>query len=154
MEVKFDFSLNERRYGVVEQTIFKMVLRGIDSAEAISALLWIFSDDVKATAIQKLVNSQVLRADLTSGKLYLSDGIISIISACHNSTYTVELPESLLSQMTEGVLLVESQQSIEIQREIDQLKISILNHILPDISIAFLAPTLTFSITEVSPEHE
>ena len=31
MEVKFDFSLNHRFHGVVEQGIFRLVLRGIDS---------------------------------------------------------------------------------------------------------------------------
>lgn len=144
MEVKFDFMLNKHRFGVVEQTIFNMVLRDIDSAQAISALLWIFSDDVKAAAIQKLVNSQVIRADLSANKLYLSDGILSVISACHDRTYAIELPEILLSQMTEGMLLIENQ----------QVAASILNHILPDISIDFLASALSFCITEVSREHE
>ena len=144
MEVKFDFTLNQRRYGVVEQTIFKMVLRGIDSAQGISELLWIFSDDVKATAIQKLVNSQVLRADLPSNKLYLSDGITLVISACRDCNYTVDMPEILLSQMTSGTLLVEDQKVI----------LAILNHILPDVNIDFLASALLFSITEVNKEYE
>lgn len=144
MKVKFDFTLNPHRYGVVEQAIFKMVLRGIDSARGISELLWIFSDDVKATAIQKLVNSQVLRADLASNKLYLSDGISSIIGACHNCIYTVDMPEILLSQMTSGTLLVENQQMI----------IGILNHILPGVSVNFLVSVLFFSITGVNCRHE
>lgn len=144
MEVKFDFTLNTRRYGVVEQAIFKMVLRGIDSAQGICELLWVFSDNVKAIAVQKLVNSQLIRADLASNKLYLSDGIISIIDACHSHTYAVEIPEVMLSKMTDGVLLIENQQMI----------VGILNHLLPEISIEFLAPSLTFSMTEVSGEHE
>lgn len=144
MEVKFDFTLNSRRFGVVEQAIFKLVLRGVSSAQGISELLWIFSDDVKATAIQKLVNSQVLRADLASSKLYLSDGIVAIIGACHNYTYKVEIPEILLSHTTDGTVLVENRQVIS----------AILNHILPDISVDFFAPVLFFSITEVKCEHE
>lgn len=144
MEVRFDFTLNPRRYGVVEQTIFKMVLRGIDSAQGISELLWIFSDDVKAAAIQRLVNGQVLRADLSSRKLYLSDGILSIIDACHDCVYTVELPEILLSKMAEGVLPIDNRQVI----------VGILNHILPGISTDFLASALYFSIVEVSCQHE
>ena len=55
MEVKFDFTLNSRRFGVVEQAIFKLVLRGVSSAQGISESLWIFSDDVKATAIEKII---------------------------------------------------------------------------------------------------
>lgn len=144
MEVKFDFSLNPHRYGVVEQTIFKLVLRGISSSQGISGLLWIFSDDVKATAIQKLVNSQVLRADLTSNRLYLSDGIISIIDACHDCTYTVDIPQILASQMAAGPLLIEDQPIIR----------AILHHILPNISVDFYASVLFFSITEVNWVHE
>lgn len=144
MEVKFDFTLNSRLFGVVEQTIFKLVLRGVSSAQGISELLWIFSHDVKATAIQKLVNSQVLRADLVSSKLYLSDGLVAIIGACHDCTYTVEIPEILLSHTTDGTVLVKNRQVIA----------TILNHILPDISVDFFAPVLFFSITEVKSEHE
>ena len=144
MEVKFDFTLNSRRFGVVEQAIFKLVLRGVGSAQGISELLWIFSDDVKATAIQKLVNSQALRADLASSKLYLSDGIVAIIGACHDCTYTVEIPEILLSHTTDGTVLVKNRQVIA----------AILNHILPDISVDFFALVLFFSITEVKCEHE
>ncbi len=144
MKVKFDFMLNTYRYGVVEQAIFRMVLRGIDSAQAISELLWIFSDNVKAAAIQKLVNTQVLRADLSSNKLFLSDGIISIIEACRDSIYDIELPEILLSKMTDRVLLIENRQVI----------ISILNHMLPDINIDFLASALSFSVTKAGCVHE
>lgn len=144
MEVKFDFTLNSCRFGVVEQAIFKLVLRGVSSAQGISELLWIFSDDVKATAIQKLVNSQALRADLASRKLYLSDGIVAIIGACHDCTYTVEIPEILLSHSADGTVLVENRQVIT----------AILNHILPDISVDFFAPVISFSITEVKCEHE
>lgn len=144
MEVKFDFTLNSHIFGIVEQAIFKLVLRGVSSAQGMSELLWIFSDDVKATAIQKLVNSQVLRADLTSSKLYLSDGLVAIIGACHDCTYTVEIPEILLSHTTDGTVLVKNRQVIA----------AILNHILPDISVNFFAPILFFSITEVKSEHE
>ena len=144
MKVKFDFMLNSQRYGVVEQAIFKMVLRGIDSAQGISELLWLFSDDVKAVALQKLVNSQVLRADLSSNRLFLSDGILSIISICHDRTFEIKLPDILLSQMSNGQLLMDN----------PQVTASILGHILPDVSIDFLRSVLFFSITEVGCSHE
>ena len=144
MKVKFDFMLNSQRYGVVEQAIFKMVLRGIDSAQGISELLWLFSDDVKAVALQKLVNSQVLRADLSSNRLYLSDGILSIISICHDKTFEIELPDILLTRMSNGQLLIDN----------PQVTASILGHILPDVSIDFLRSVLFFSITEVGCSHE
>ncbi len=119
--------------------LWKIELRDIDSAQAISELLWIFSDYVKATAIQKLVNHQVLRAELRSNRLFLSDGIISIIEACRDCTYAVELPE-----MTDGELLVENRQVI----------MSILNHMLPGVSIDFLASELSFRVTKVRCGYE
>ena len=124
--------------------LWKIELRGIDSAQAISELLWIFSDYVKATAIQKLVNYQVLRAELRSNRLFLSDGIISIIEACRDCTYAVELPEILLPEMTDGELLVENRQVI----------MSILNHMLPGVSIDFLASELSFRLTIVRCGYE
>ena len=54
MEVKFDFSLNHRFHGVVEQGIFRLVLRGIDSVQAISDLLWVFSDEGWANLMAKI----------------------------------------------------------------------------------------------------
>ena len=124
--------------------LWKIELRGIDSAQAISELLWIFSDYVKATAIQKLVNHQVLRAELRSNRLFLSDGIISIIEACRDCTYAVELPEILLPEMTDGELLVENRQVI----------MSILNHMLPGVSIDFLSSELSFRLTKVRCGYE
>ena len=56
MTVQIDFALN-RRFGVVEQTIFRLVLNGLTNIQQISNLLWIFSDEVIANAIRKLVNA-------------------------------------------------------------------------------------------------
>lgn len=144
MDVKFDFSLNERRYGVVAQAIFRLVLRGINSVPAISDLLWVFSGSVKATAIQQLVNHQILRADLQSHSLFLSDGIVSIIDACHNRTYTVDLPETMLSRIANSVLWTEDR----------QVNTGILRHMLPNIDMDFLAASLSFSIISVRCTHE
>lgn len=146
MKVKFDFTLNERRYGVVERAIFRMVLRGLDSAQGIAALLWIFSDEVKATAIQKLVNTQVLRAELAANRLYPSDGIVSVLNACHDHSYElpVELPEALRTQMREGTVTLEDQ----------RVSAAILGYLLPQVNVSFLASALSFHMTEVGGEHE
>lgn len=146
MKVKFDFTLNERRYGVVERAIFRMVLRGLDSAQGIAALLWIFSDKVKAAAIQKLVNTQVLRAELAANRLYLSDGVVSVLNACHDHTYElpVELPQALHERMREGAVLLGDQ----------RVSAAILGYLLPQVNVGFLAPALSFYMTEVGGEHE
>ena len=137
MEVKFDFRLNDNLYGVVEQAIFRLVLRGIDSAQAISELLWVFSDEVKAAAIQKLVNNQLLRSELKSNRLALSDGLLSIIEACHAGTYSVDMPDSLMLKMIDDSIGIEDRQLISI----------ILKHILPGINMEYIVKSLAFSMT-------
>ena len=139
MEVKFDFSLNHRFHSVVEHAVFRLVLRGIDSAQAISELLWVFSEEVKATAIQRLVNNQLLRADLISNRLSLSDGVLAIIEACHHSSYSLELPDTLVSRLANEVMWIEERQMISI----------ILRCILPGINLDYLAKSLFFSMTLV-----
>ena len=136
MEVKFDFSLNHRFHGVVEQAVFRLVLRGIDSAQAISELLWVFSDEVKATAIQRLVNNQLLRADIIGNRLSLSDGLLSVIEACHHCSYSLELSDSLVSRLSNEVMWIEDRQMISL----------ILRCILPGVSLDYLSKSLFFSM--------
>lgn len=137
MEVKFDFRLNDNLYGVVDQAIFRLVLRGIDSAQAISDLLWVFSDEVKATSIQKLVNNQLLKAELKSNRLALSEGLLSIIEACHAGTYSVDMPDSLMPKMIDASIWIEDRQLISI----------ILKHILPGVNMEYIVRSLVFSMT-------
>lgn len=151
MNVKFDFKLNAHKYGIVEQIIFKIVLCGIDandfhrsSVKQISDSLWIFSDSVKAIAIQKLVNTQILRADLLSKELCLSDGIMALIKACNTRSYTIDMPKVILSQMSEGTFLIENR----------QLARSILHTLLPKIDIDLWASSLSFVITKENLHHE
>ena len=41
MKVKFDFTLSQR-FGVVERTVFELVLRGLTSAKQISSIMGVF----------------------------------------------------------------------------------------------------------------
>ena len=59
MTVRIDFSLSGR-FSVVEQTIFQLVLCGVKDVNTITILLCVYSDDVLANAIKKLVNYQIL----------------------------------------------------------------------------------------------
>ncbi len=61
MKVKIDFQLN-RRFGVVERIIFRLVLNGFSNAREIELALPIFSDAVIANAIRHLVNEQIIAA--------------------------------------------------------------------------------------------
>lgn len=137
MKVKYDFTLNTRHFGIVEQAIMRLVLNGFRSAPSISGLLWVFSDEVKANAIQNLVNSQLLRASLSSKELFLSDGLRAIIDVCNNNTYELDLPESLLSQTTESAMIIEDA----------KVTAGILQQIVPEANLNHLAKSLWFSVS-------
>lgn len=137
MKVKYDFTFNTRRLGVVEQTIMRLVLNGLRSVPSISSLLWIFSDEVKANAMQNLVNSQLLRASLFSKELFLTDDLRAIIDACNNNTYELDLPEALFSQTTDGAIIIED----------TKVTAGILQQIVPEADLNHLAKSLWFRIS-------
>lgn len=136
MKVKFDFSLG-RSFGVIEQTIFRLVLNGITDTQQISDLLWVFSDRVIAIALRKLVNEQILKADINSKTLSLSDSIEAIIEMCIKTTDDLQIPDSL-QEMTDdkGCLLIRDVAAKEM----------ILNRLLPEAKLGFLAKSLDFII--------
>ena len=143
MTVQIDFALN-RRFGVVEQTIFRLVLNGLTNIQQISNLLWIFSDEVIANAIRKLVNQQVLCADLDARTLSLSEAVLSIIDTCLNNSYDIKIPDTLVNKATDGNLLITD----------TKVKEAILAQLLPNIKIGFLADSLDFNICERGRNNE
>ena len=143
MTVQIDFALN-RRFGVVEQTIFRLVLNGLTNIQQISNLLWIFSDEVIANAIRKLVNQQVLCADLDARTLSLSEAVLSIIDTCLNNSYDIKIPDTLVNKATDGNLLITD----------TKVKEAILAQLLPNIKIGFLANSVDFNICERGRNNE
>lgn len=143
MRVKFDFALN-RRFGVVEKTIFRLILSGLTNAKQISYLLWIFSDDVTANAVRKLVNQQILCADLDLRTLTLSEPILAIIDTCVKNAYDIEMPENLKGFMSENRLLITDPKTKE----------AIIAQLLPGIKLGFLANSLDFRISERGEDNE
>ena len=143
MTVQIDFALN-RRFGVVEQTIFRLVLNGLTNIQQISNLLWIFSDEVIANAIRKLVNQQVVCADLDARTLSLSEAVLSIIDTCLNNSYDIKIPDTLVNKATDGNLLITD----------TKVKEAILAQLLPNIKIGFLADSLDFNIYERGRNNE
>ena len=143
MTVQIDFALN-RRFGVVEQTIFRLVLNGLTNIQQISNLLWIFSDEVIANAIRKLVNQQVVCADLDARTLSLSEAVLSIIDTCLNNSYDIKIADTLVNKATDGNLLITD----------TKVKEAILAQLLPNIKIGFLADSLDFNICERGRNNE
>lgn len=143
MTVKIDFTLSQR-FGVVEKSIFRLVLNGLTDVRHISRLLWLFSDEVIANALRRLVNQQILRADLESHSLFLSDAVAAVIEICLNNTYPLDIPTALESGMKEHGLFLTDVQTKE----------AILAQLLPDVRLGFLAKSLDFYISDQKKEGE
>jgi hypothetical protein len=143
MNVRIDFSLN-RRFGMVEQIIFRLILNGLTSAQQISNLLWIFSDEVIANAIRRLVNQQIVSADVDSRTLSRSDAVFAVIETCLTNSYDIIMPETLANTMSDGVLFITDIKTKE----------AIIAQLLPGIKLDFLAKSLDFNICEQSENNE
>ena len=136
MKVKFDFTLSQR-FGVVERTVFELVLRGLTSAKQISSIMWVFSDEVIASAFQKLVNLQILCADLEAQTLALSEPVQALIEKCLENSYDLEIPDNLINLMLDDRLIIDDPKT----------KAVIIAQLLPGIKIGFLINSLDISIS-------
>lgn len=134
MIIKIDFSLSPRRYQTVEQTIFRLVLGGLVETQTIATLLCIYSDDVIANAVKKLVNYQILAANLEMRTLSLSAPLLALTEACLEHTHTVDIPDVILQNAEEGKIYVTD----------DTVKQQILEVLLPDVRVGFLVRSLDF----------
>lgn len=143
MKVRIDFSIG-RRFGVVEQAIFRLVMGGITSTRQISYLLGVFSDEVVANALRRLVNQQLLSVDLGTQTLAVSDAVMSLIEICLNKSYDLDMPSSLADKMSDGYLPVTDVKTKE----------AILTQLLPNIKLGFFAKNLDFSICERGETNE
>jgi len=136
MKVKFDFTLSQR-FGVVERTVFELVLRGLTSAKQISSIMWVFSDEVIASAFQKLVNLQILCADLEAQTLALSEPVQALIEKCLENSYDHEIPDNLINLMLDDRLIIDDPKT----------KAVIIAQLLPGIKLGFLINSLDISIS-------
>lgn len=137
MIYRIDFDLNSR-FGAVDRLIFHLVLNGLSDAVYIQRLLSLFSVEVTAGAVQKLVSEQLLAAELDSHTLSLSEPVLAFAEKCISSEFELDLPELLQEQMMEGKLLVKN----------IILKKNIINQLLPDVKLDFLADALDLYICE------
>lgn len=136
MKIKFDFTLSQR-FGVVERTVFELVLRGLTSAKQISSIMWVFSDEVIASAFQKLVNLQILCADLEAQTLALSEPVQALIEKCLENSYDLEIPDNLINLMLDDRLIIDDPKT----------KAVIIAQLLPGIKLGFLINSLDISIS-------
>ena len=153
MEIKIDFRLN-KRFGVIERTVFRLVLNGFKDSIEITNALPVFSDIVIANAIRNLVNSQIITASTDSSTLNLSDPIIAIIDICHSNHYTVTVSPELEKQICDTGIVFSDDRI----KETASVKEAILQNILPNVKIdKFVkqyARTLDYIIREYREEEQ
>ena len=153
MEIKIDFRLN-KRFGVIERTLFRFVLNGFKDAAEISNSLPIFSDIVIANGIRNLVNSQIITANIDSSVLNLSDPIITIIDVCHNNHYSVSVSTELEKLICDTGIMFSDDRI----KETAGVKEAILQYVLPNVRIDKFVKqytrTLDFVIREYREEEQ
>ena len=139
MNVKFDFTLS-RNFGVVSQAVFRLVLCGVHDVKTITNLLRIYSNDVLANAIRKLVNSQILTANLSVGTLCLSDSAMALIKKCHDSEFDITLPDNII-RYADGnkIVLHDDGGDLALRETFHSIKIGVIALLLPGTKIGFLA---------------
>lgn len=135
MTTRIDFTLS-KRYGVVEQAIFRLVLNGVADVRVITNILCLYSDQVIANAIKRLVSFQILSANTEARTLTLSDPLLALIERCTAYNGELALPEGNDSLSSSD--LSDSDRDI-INREI-------LHQLLPGINIGFLTKSLDFVV--------
>lgn len=141
MKIKIDFKLN-RRFGVVERLIFRLVLNGFTNAREIRLSLPIFSDAVIANAIRSLVNEQILSADVESGSLSLSDAMVAIIAMCNESNSEMNIPTAFIELAEQSGILIDDNRI----PETIMLKDAIVRELLPNIKLDTFRYSLDFII--------
>ena len=141
MKVRIDFQLN-RRFGVVERLVFRLVLNGFNNAREIRLSLPIFSDAVIANAVRHLVTEQIISADVETGTLSLSEALVAIIAMCQKQTFEIDCPLSLEEAMLEkGIEIFDNRIP-----EAVALKDAIIQELLPKIKLDSYRYSLDFTI--------
>ncbi len=141
MKVRIDFKLN-RRFGVIEKLVFRLVLNGFSNVREIKLSLPLFCDAVIANAVRRLVNEQLISADVETGTLSLSEAVVAIIAMCQKKSFEIVIPDSL-----ENAIL---QDGIEVKdnriSEAVWLKKTIMKELLPDVILDQYCYSLDFII--------
>ena len=148
MRVKIDFALS-RNLGAVSQTVFRLVLCGVFDVKTIADLLRIYSNEVLANAIRKLVNIQMLTVDLDSGILRLSDPTMALIKRCHDTEFDIDLPDNIIRYMDEGRIILHDGGGDQALREnYHSIKSGVISALLPGAKVSFLANFIDIIISK------
>ena len=141
MKVRIDFQLN-RRFGVIEKLVFRLVLNGFSNAREIKLSLPLFSDAVIANAVRRLVNEQLISADVETGTLSLSEAVVAIIAMCQKQSFEIDIPASLEDViLQDGIVVFDNRIP-----EVVWLKDTIIQELLPNVKLDQYRYSLDFII--------
>lgn len=143
MKIKIDFQLN-CQFGVVERTVFRLVLNGFTDTIEIAKALPVFSDSVIANGVKHLVNHQILSASIESGKLSLSEPLVAIIDMCIENAYEINVPVALEDEVKGDGLII----SGIADAESHSLKQAVLYELLLGIKLDMYIDSIDFVIYE------
>jgi len=143
MNVKVDCVLS-KWFGVVERTIFRLVLNGYTDVGEIGASLSLFSDSVVANGIRKLVNSQILTINASSGQLGIAEPFAALLEVCLERTMDIDVHGSLASSIKGGGILIDSRSGVESRG----LKAALLASIIPEVDLGLYTGYLDLVLTD------
>lgn len=119
--ITIDFKLN-RRYTPVEEAAFRLVGLGCTSLGEMVDILYLFSEEIIAKAIEHLVNDQLLSIDLSSGSLSYTPLVEKLFHSCSQQA-TIVFPEEVKGgEFVVNHPLLVSQVLEELDKEDDSLK--------------------------------
>lgn len=136
--------------GVVERTIFRLVLNGRTDVHEICSLLCLFSRPVIANGIRCLVNKQILAVDMASGVFSLSEPLVALL--CSTKTPIVlELPDTLVELLdNDGVLIVDGMTTDGLNPfpKSRALKSALFQYLLPGVNLDHYVGCFDFVLTK------
>ncbi len=137
MNIQFDFTLNYR-WETIDNVIFRLALHGLSNTRQIRDLLWLFSDDVIAGSYQRLVNQQLLIADVSKGEIKIAPHIEALIAKCSTETFDITIPDELQKTKVNGKIIITDRKTKE----------AIISNLVPNVKLDFLANSLDFCLWE------
>lgn len=150
MNVHVDVSLS-KAFGVVERTVFRLVLNGYTDAYEIGTALSLFSRPVIANGIRHLVNRQILTVDTATRQLGIAEPLIALLNICHESDIALVVPHELGLQIREGGIIIDSgtsQETRQFRTLLRQLKASLLEQMVPGVNLGHYVDSLDFTLTD------
>lgn len=156
MKFRIDFSLSYSSViGVVERTVFRLVIAGISDIQSIRFLLSLISDNVIAKAIRVLVNNGLLFISLERGQVFLSNQVLDLLESCRKTQVNLDLPDSVKRHMIDHTVYLFSDvtDSYETKRQCQEIKKALLVELLPNTEEKYLTELgelFDFCLSEVN----